>query len=73
MRIPPPRSPGSVSPDPSIAAPYDAETFADLLIDDPGHALRRAVATGSNDTPDLHAHSSVNPCTPRAARRKDRS
>jgi len=39
MRLPP-QSPAPVTPDPSVPAPYDAEFFADLLIDDPTRALR---------------------------------
>jgi hypothetical protein len=36
----PPDSPTPVPPDPSVPAPYDAEVFADLLIDNPDGALR---------------------------------
>ena len=43
MRLPP-RSPNPVPPDPSVPPPYDAEFFADLLIDDPGRALRLLAA-----------------------------
>jgi hypothetical protein len=39
MRLPP-RSPDPVPHDPSVPAPYDAEIFADLLIDNPDGALR---------------------------------
>ena len=39
MRLPP-HSPDPNPPDPSVPAPYDAEIFADLLIADPGRALR---------------------------------
>ena len=35
-----PRSPDPVPPDPSVPPPYDAELFADLLLADPGRALR---------------------------------
>jgi hypothetical protein len=39
MRLPP-DSPDPTPPDPSVPPPYDAEFFADLLIDDPDRALR---------------------------------
>ena len=39
MRLPP-DSPDPVPPDPSVPPPYDAEVFADLLIDNPDGALR---------------------------------
>jgi len=48
MRVPP-GSPGSASPDPSIPPPYDAEVFADLLIDDPDRALRVVAAMSAQE------------------------
>ena len=39
MRLPP-DSPAPVPPDPSVPAPYDAEIFADLLLDNPDGTLR---------------------------------
>ena len=45
----PPDSPDPASPDPSTSPPYDAEVFADLLIDDPDRALRVLAAMSEQE------------------------
>ena len=48
MRLPP-DSPAPVPPDPSSPPPYDAEFFADLLLDDPDRALRVLAAMSEGE------------------------
>ena len=48
MRVPS-DSPDSASSDQSIPPPYDAEFFADLLIDDPDRALRVLAAMSEQE------------------------
>ena len=48
MRLPP-DSPDPVPPDPSVPPPYDAELFADLLLDDPDRALRVLAAMSDGE------------------------